>query len=110
MPASEETPGSRADDPELDPEDNLSNAGNLPDRYPPLASQTNCAKNWDVSLLQICTARRLRSIGWKYDGVTSKMNKPEMFQAIWDAMLEDQDCQTCTGGSCDPTTHYFPPL
>ena len=33
-----------------------------------------------------------------------------MFQAIWDAMLEDQTCQTCTGGSCDPATHYFPPI
>ena len=70
MPANEESANPRVEEPDLDPEDNLSDAGNLPDHYPPLASQTNCAKNWDISLLQNCTAKRLRSIGRKYDGVT----------------------------------------
>ena len=99
------------DEPQLDPdpEDILLNVDPISEHYPPLASQANCAKNWDISLLQNFTAKRLRSLGRQYQGVTAKMNKPEMFQVIFDAMSEDQDCQTC-GGVCNPLTHFFPPI
>ena len=78
--------------------------------YPPLAAPGATAKDWDESLLQNCTAVRLRSIARQYEGVPSKLNKPEMYMAIYNAMVEDQECPVCTGGNCDPTTHYFPAL
>ena len=73
--------------------------------YPPLAKQGNCAKDWDPSLPQNCTSNRLRSIARNFDGISARLNKPELFKALYNAMLEVQDCDICTGGDCDPATH-----
>ena len=47
-----------------------------PEGYPPLAAPANCAKNWDVALLQHCSLARLRQIARKYDGIPQRLNKP----------------------------------
>ena len=67
-----------------------------------------CAKDWDFALLRDCSARRLRVIAKDYPGLDSKANKPEAYQHILEAMLDDQDCTTCKG-NCSPDSHFFPP-
>ena len=76
--------------------------------YPPLAKQGNCAKDWDAALLQNFLSNRIRIISRQYDGVSSRLNKPELFKAIFDAMMEVQDCGTCTGGTVIPPHISFP--
>ena len=78
--------------------------------YPPLAKQNKCAKDWDFSLLQNCTSNRLRHIARSYENVLAKLNKPEMYTALYQAMLEVQDCNVCNGCDCNPATHQFPPI
>ena len=78
--------------------------------YPPLAALANCAKNWDVALLQNCMLARLRHIARKYDGIQPRLNKPELYIAIFNKMTDDQECETCNGGNCDPVTHFFSPM
>ena len=78
--------------------------------YPPLAAPNNCAKDWDVSLLQNCTARRLQSIAKDYEGVNARQNKVPLFKDIYNAMLEDQTCGSCPEGKCNPAIHFFNPL
>ena len=77
--------------------------------YPPIAAPHQCSKGWDPSLLQNCTAARLRGIAKNYDGVDANQNKLELFKAIYNAMLEDQTCESCPEGKCNPAIHYFPP-
>ena len=67
-----------------------------------------CTKDWDFELLRDCSARRLRVIAIDYPGLNSKANKPEAYQHILEAMMDDQDCGTCKG-NCNPDSHYFPP-
>ena len=79
--------------------------------YPPLASgRKHCAKDFDNALLQHCTVRRMREIAKQFDAVDHKLNKSDLFKAIFDAMTDSQDCRTCPQGNCAPRTHYFPPL
>ena len=80
--------------------------------YPPLAAPANCAKGWDPALLQNCTLARLRQIAKepKYEGIQPRLNKPELYIALFNKMNDDQECDSCTGGNCDPTTHYFAPI
>ena len=79
--------------------------------YPQVASGAkDCAKDFDSALLQHCTVRRMREIAKKFDGVDYKLNKTDLFKAIFDAMTDSQDCRICPQGNCVPTTHYFPPL
>ena len=79
--------------------------------YPQVASGAkDCAKDFDNALLQHCTVRRMREIAKEYDGIDHKLNKKELFKAIFDAMTDSQDCRTCPQGNCEPRTHYFPPL
>ena len=77
--------------------------------YPPIAAPHQCSKGWDPSLLQNCTVARLRIIARNYDGVDASLNKVGLFKAIFNAMLEDQTCETCPEGKCNPAIHFFPP-
>ena len=67
------------------------------------------AKDWDYALLADCSARRLRVIAKDYPGANSKANKAEFYQHIFDCMMDEQDCQSCPGGNCDPAVHQFKP-
>ena len=79
--------------------------------YPQVASGAkDCAKDFDNALLQHCTVRRMREIAKDYEGVDCKLNKGELFKAVFDAMTDSQDCRTCPQGNCEPRTHYFPPM
>ena len=77
--------------------------------YPPIAAPHQCSKDWDPSLLKDCTVARLRGIAKAYEGVDPRQNKVQLFKAIFDAMNEDQSCESCTEGKCNPITHFFPP-
>ena len=77
--------------------------------YPPIAATHQCSKGWDPSLLQNCTVARLRGIARNYDGVDANQNKVQLFKAIYNAMLEDQTCESCPEGKCNPAIHFFPP-
>ena len=104
------------DENEIDEEDIV-----LPDEqeesdshYPKLSTPGGggCAKDHDSALLQHVTLRRLRTIATVYGfggQEHRKLKKLELFRLIWDAMLDDQECGTCSGGKCDPSKHFFPP-
>ena len=80
----------------------------MPQGYPQLAPLNALAKEYDFALLKDCTVARMRGIAKTYSGVNPRLTKPELFQALFDAMLDDQVCEVCQGG-CDPLTHLFPP-
>ena len=90
-------------------EDDIVDGDDMAD-YPPMATPNNCAKDWDVSLLQNCTAKRLQAIAKDYEGVNARQNKVPLFKDIYNAMLEDQTCESCPDGKCNPASHYFNPL
>ena len=76
--------------------------------YPKLLSGKNCAKDHDIALLQQFTVRRMQKIASVYK-VDQRLNKKDLYKAIFDAMEDDQDCRVCPLGNCNPRTHYFPP-
>ena len=82
---------------------------------PAMANGAACAKNWDVALLQNCTNERMKVIARDYQDVSISANrtKPQLFRALHQAMLQDDECDTCGSidgaGQCDPSTHSFLP-
>ena len=82
---------------------------------PTMANGSDCTKNWDVSLLQNCTMNRMKVIARDYQDVSISANrtKPELFKALHEAMLQDDECDTCGtvegAGQCNPSTHSFLP-
>ena len=89
-------------------DDNLSTGSSLelPEDYPPCAQPGNTAKDWDVSILQNCTAARMKSIAKHYPGVDPRATKIPLYRAIFDAMNDNQECSVC-GSKCNPLTHVF---
>ena len=80
----------------------------MPEGYPPLAPLNALAKEYDHALLHHCTVARMRTIAKDYPNVNQRLTKPELFQALHDAMTSDQMCDVCKG-DCDPMIHLFPP-
>ena len=78
--------------------------------YPAMASGNNCAKNWDAALLCNCTNDRMKIIANTLDvPIASRTRKHVLYQAIYDAMTNDQTCPQCPGGDCMPNDHMFAP-
>ena len=100
--------GPQAVDPNLDdviPDDDPEVAN-----YPPMATGNNCAKNWDVALLQNCTGDRMKVIAAALDvPVTTRVRKYILYRAIYNFMSNDQSCPSCEGGDCAPNSHMFAP-
>lgn len=78
--------------------------------YPALTMGANCAKNYDTAVLKDCTEERMRIIADRYEGVNPKERTMSvLFKALFDAMSDNQQCDTCPSGDCDPLTHRLPP-
>ena len=79
---------------------------------PPMANgrDIQCAKNWDLSLLQNCTMNRMKIIARDYESVGAGIRtKPELYRSLHDAMLRETNCETCNDEQCNPQTHFFNP-
>ena len=76
--------------------------------YPVMAKLQQCAKDWDPSFLHNCTVMRMRNIAKNYKDVNRQLAKPQLFRAIFDAMVLEQQCAVCRG-NCDPVAHVFIP-
>ena len=52
----------------------------------------------------------MRIIADRYEGVNPKERTMSvLFKALFDAMSDNQQCDTCPSGDCDPLTHRLPP-
>ena len=69
----------------------------LPEGYPQLAPPNALAKRHDRALLKDCSVNRRREIAKAYDGVDPRLKKVELFQAIFDTMMNMQECSVCGG-------------
>ena len=65
--------------------------------YPAMAKLQQCAKDWDPAFLHNCTVMRMRVIARDYKQVNHKLLKPQLFRALFDAMVLDQECPVCRG-------------
>ena len=98
---SSENPG------EVNPDDVLDRG--FREGYPKMATPRALAKEYDPAFLHNCSAERLRNIAKGYKNVVIRSPKVELFQALFDAMLEEQECPVCEV-NCDPRTHVFLPF
>ena len=71
----------------------------------------NPAKDWQTVPLHMCSKKRMDFIAKEIYKIpeTSKLSKDPLYRAIFDHMLQEQECTTCAS-SCRPDVHPFLPI
>ena len=68
----------------------------------------NPAKDWEIAALHLCSKKRMDHLAKEVYKIpnASKLTKEPLYHAIFDRMVQEQECARCFG-NCKPDTHEF---